>query len=186
MEKKEQILCAILPITAISCPVKQLLIEIGELPEEGKSVQGALDADIFDLPKGDAKPLGPLNFQLHAQQFGNELLLQGAIEAPFEFTCVRTLTPFKQTIRLENAAIALEIDGQAEIDATEALREELLINFPPYPRCDEGDDPVPCEIDPQYLAVDNSTGGDVENPPRAAGDSRWGALDALEEPESES
>jgi uncharacterized protein len=87
---------------------------------------------------------------------------------------------------MENAAMALEVDTQGEIDATKALREELLINFPAYPRCDEGDDPAPCEIDPRYLAVDNSTSGDVENPPRAAGDSRWGALDALEEPESES
>lgn len=186
MEKKEQILCAFPANPAICSGVKQLLIEIGSLPEEGKSLQGALDADIFGLPEQDATPLGPLEFQLRAQQFGNELLLQGRLAAPFEFTCVRTLTRFKQTVRLDHAAIALEINGQGEIDATEALREELLLNFPPYPRCDEGDDPAPCEIDPRYLAVDNSAGRDVENPPRAAGDSRWGALDALDQPESES
>lgn len=186
MEKKEQILCAFLANPAISFDVKQLLIEIGSLPEEGKSLHGALDTEIFGLSEQDAKPLGPLEFQLRAQQFGNELLIQGTIEAPFEFTCVRTLAPFKQTIHLDNAAIAIEINGQGEIDATEAVREELLLNFPPCPRCDEGDDPTPCEIDPQYLAVDNSTEGDVENPPRATGDSLWGALDALDQPESES
>ena len=166
--------------------MKRLLFDLAELPDEGQSIEGELPVEIFELPDGDAQPTGPLTYNLQVQRFGSELIFTGSLSAPFEFTCVRTLTRFKQTIRLENAAMALEVGGQGEIDATEALREELIINFPPCPRCDEGDDPAPCEIDQRYLAVDNSTEGDVENPPRAAGDSQWGALDALEEPESES
>jgi len=66
------------------------------------------------------------------------------------------------------------------------LREEILLNFPAYPRCDKGDDPQPCEIDRRYLAVDNLGTNDVESPPAAHGDSRWAALDALKTPDEPS
>jgi len=94
--------------------------------------------------------------------------------------CVRTLTSFKKTIDLPETAIALEIGTRGEIDATEALREEILLNFPAYPRCDEGDEPLQCEINPRYLAVDKATTDDVDHPPAEEGDSRWAALDELE------
>ena len=50
-----------------------------------------------------------------------ELLLTGGLSAPFEFTCVRTLHPFIQTIVVEGAAVSLEIEDGAPIDATEKL-----------------------------------------------------------------
>ena len=152
--------------------MKRLLIDLGTLPEEGKELTGELSPGVFDLPAGDAKPLGPLTYVLHAQRFEDELLLQGTLRAPFEFQCVRTLALFRKTIEVTGVAIALEIEGRPEIDATDALREEILLNFPAYPRCDEGDDPQPCEIDPRYLAVDKPVGDEVESPPGAQGDRR--------------
>ena len=163
--------------------MNRLVIDLSLLPEDGQVIEDELPADIFELPEGDARPLGPLSFQLHAQRFGDELLLQGSLRAPFEFQCVRTLSLFKKTIELPGAAISFEIGAECEIDATDALREEVLLAFPPYPRCDEGDDPAPCEIDPRYLAVDKSVGDDVDVPPAAQGDSRWAALDALPKPD---
>ena len=163
-----------------------LVIDLTSLPEEGKVLRGELSDRIFELRENDAKALGPLRYDLHAQRFGDELLLRGQLSAPFEFQCVRTLTRFKKTIALESAAISLEIGTQAELDATEAVREEILLEFPAYPRCDEGDEPQPCEVDPRYLAVDKPGGDDVEVPPASGGDSRWAALDALESPEEPS
>ena len=165
--------------------MERLVIDLALLPEEGQLVDDKLPADIFDLPEGDAKPLGALSFRLNVQRFGDELLFQGALEAPFEFQCVRTLTLFRKTISLPEAAISFEIGTRTEIDATDALREEILLNFPPYPRCDEGDDPAPCEINPRYLAVDKPTGDVVDVPPAEQGDSRWAALDGLENPENQ-
>ena len=166
--------------------MKQLVIDLGTLPEEGKALEGELAEAVFDLPGDDPKPLGPLSFQLHAQRFGDELLLQGRLRAPFEFQCVRTLVRFKQTIEVPQAAMALEIGGNTEIDATGPLREEILLHLPAYPRCDEADDPLPCEIDPRYLAVDKAGEDDVKSPPASEGDIRWSALDALEHPEDPS
>jgi uncharacterized protein len=159
----------------------RLEIDLAVLPEEGKAFSGELSEAIFDLPEGDARPVGPLSYDLWAQRFGSELLLTGSLSAPFEFTCVRTLHPFVQTIRLENAAISIEIGNEGEIDAAEALREEILIHFPVDPRCEEGDVPQKCEIDPRYLSVDKPAGNALPTPPRAGGDDRWSALDTLKD-----
>jgi len=160
---------------------KRLTIELGGLPEEGKWFAGELPKEIFDLPEDDAQATGPLVYEVWAQRFGSELLLTGSLSAPFEFTCVVTLKPFIQTIRVEGAAISLEIENEGEIDVTDALREEVLINFPVDPRCDEGDVPQECKIDSRYLSVDKSSEDGLPTPPRAESDDRWSALDSLKD-----
>jgi uncharacterized metal-binding protein YceD (DUF177 family) len=67
------------------------------------------------------------------------------------------------------------------MDVTEAVREEILINFPVDPRCDEGDVPEPCEIDSRYLSVDKSAEDGLPTPPRAGSDDLWSALDTLKD-----
>jgi uncharacterized metal-binding protein YceD (DUF177 family) len=157
----------------------RFIIDLSGLPDEGKSFSGELPPEIFDLSADDARPVGPLEYDLRVQRFGPELLLAGQLSAAFEFTCVRTLHPFIQTIRLDDAAVSIEIGSEAEIDASEALREEILIHFPIDPRCEEGDEPQKCEIDPRYLSVDKPGEDALTTPPRAEGDDRWSALDNL-------
>jgi uncharacterized metal-binding protein YceD (DUF177 family) len=159
----------------------RLIIDLAGLPEEGKWFSGVLPKEIFDLPEGDAVPAGPLEYEVRVQRFGSELLITGPLSAPFEFTCVRTLHPFIQTIRLENAAISLEITHEGDLDVTDALREEVLIHFPIDPRCDQADTPQHCEIDPRYLAVDKPSDSALPTPPRAGSDDRWSALDNLKD-----
>lgn len=159
----------------------RLKIDLAGLPEDGKCFAGELPKEIFDLPADDAQAVGPLEYDLWVQRFGSELLLTGSLRAPFEFTCVRTLHPFIQTIALEAAAVAIEIGNEAEMDATEALREEVLLNFPVDPRCEDGDVPAMCEIDPRYLSVDKPPEDGLPTPPRAEGDDRWSALDNLKD-----
>jgi len=159
---------------------KRLLIDLANLPEEGKAYAGELPEAVFDLPEDDATPAGTLFYDLWVQRFESELLLTGSISAPFEFTCVVTLKRFIKTITLDGAAISLEIGNQGEVDATEALREEILINFPADPRIDEADVPEPCEVDSQYLSVDKPGEDGLPTPPRAESDDRWSALDSLD------
>jgi hypothetical protein len=156
-----------------------LIIDLPSLPEEGRAFSGELDGSIFDLPESDARSVGTLAYDLWAQRFESELLLTGSLSAPFEFTCVVTLKPFVKTIRLPQVAVSVETGGASGLDVTEALREEVLIEFPADPRCDEGDVPEPCEIDPRYLAVDKTPENDVSPPPRDGGDDRWSALNDL-------
>jgi hypothetical protein len=158
---------------------KSLIIDLSTLPEEGKAFSGELDGEVFDLPKGDAVSVGSMEYDLWVQRFESELLATGSLSAPFEFTCVVTLRPFIKTIRLPQAAVSVEITHSGQIDISEALREEILLEFPADPRCDEGDDPQPCEIDSRYLAVDKPGGDDLSIAPRSEGDDRWSALNDL-------
>lgn len=157
----------------------RLVIDLASLPEDGREYAGELPAEIFDLPPGDAVPMGGLEYDLYVKRFESELLLTGRLSAPFEFTCVRTLHPFVQTIHLESAAISLEIGPAAEMDVSDALREEVLLQFPAHPRCDDADEPQECEIDSRYLSVDKPASDGLTTPPRDGGDDRWSALDRL-------
>jgi uncharacterized metal-binding protein YceD (DUF177 family) len=162
----------------------KLLIDLETLPEEGKNVAGNLDPEFFELSKSDPKPLGPLAFDLHVQRFDGELLLQGSLSCPFEFECVRTLHPFTKTLSLPAAAIAVETGNAGEVDVTEAIREELLLEMPNHPNCEIADTPQECEIDPLYLAVDKEDSDALNPAPPEGGDSRWSALDDFRSAES--
>jgi uncharacterized protein len=156
-----------------------LIIDLPTLPEEGMAFSGELDGTIFDLPERDASSAGPLEYDLWAQRFESELLLTGNLSAAFNFTCVVTLKRFLKTIRLDSAAIAVEIGNSGQVDATEALREEVLLEFPNDPRCDQADVPEPCEIDSRYLAVDKTEENGLTPAPRDESDDRWSALNNL-------
>ncbi|WP_367872729.1 DUF177 domain-containing protein [Luteolibacter sp. Populi] len=164
----------------------RLTIDLATLPEEGKNFSGEISAEMFDLPTHDPQPVGPLTYELRAQRFESELFLSGSISAPFELTCVRTVHPFVKTLRVNPLNLSVEIEQEGPLDITDALREELLLEIPDYPRCDDADVPMHCEIDPRYLAVDKPLGDTVETRPRATGDDRWSALDALDNLDSES
>ncbi len=159
---------------------EKLEIDLAQLPEEGKAFSGELDAKVFGLPENDAQPVGPLEYDLYVQRFDDELLLRGYVGTPFEFTCARTNKRFVQTISLEEAAVSLEVTS-GTVDATEALREEVLINMPDYPRCDEADEPMECEIDERYLALDKPAEDSVSDAPSHEGEQadQWSALDEL-------
>ena len=159
----------------------RLTINLDSLPEEGQNLSLDLDPAFFELPEADGSPAGPVQVDMRAQRFESELLLTGRADAPFRFTCVGCLRDFIQTISLQGAAIAHEIETGGEIDLTEALREEFLIEFPAHPRCYEGDEEYECKIDPRYLAVDKAGEDDVKTPPTPADDDRWSALDGLSE-----
>jgi uncharacterized metal-binding protein YceD (DUF177 family) len=158
-------------------------IELAHLPEEGKHYEGEIPAEIFDLKESDILDAGPLRYSLFVQRFGNELLLTGSLEATFELTCMRSLEPFHQTIRIPSAAVSIEIEHEGVIDPAEALREEILLELPTIPRCEDGDDPREYEIDPKYLAVDKPASDGVNTAPAPEKPNPWAALDALDSPD---
>lgn len=159
---------------------KNLTIDAATLPEEGKVFSGELDGSVFGMTSEDTQAAGPLEYDIHVQKFDSELLVRGSLSAAMQFTCVRTLQPFVQTITAESFDLSLELAGN-QVDLTDHLREELVILFPDYPRCDEADEPMDCEVDSRYLAVDKPTGSDVKTPPRDAAPNPWDALDTIRE-----
>jgi len=178
LQKRWLVISSAEPSTTLT--IMPLFIDLATLPEEGISLNGDLPAEIFDFPPhDDSKPISPLHYDLHVQRFGSELLLRGDVSARFEFTCVVTLQRFVQTIRLEDLATSLELESEAPIDVADALREEIVLELPADPRCDQADEPMECKIDSPYLILDNSANSVIESPPPPSADNRWSALDAL-------
>ena len=155
-------------------------IDLANLPSEGQHFEGELPPEIFELEESDIISVSPLKYSLFAQRFDTELLLTGSLEATFELTCMRSLHPFKQTISMSSAAVSIELGNDGIVDPAPQIREEILLELPTNPRCEEGDTPGNCEIDPKYLAVDKPTDDGVEPAPAPEKPNPWGALDALD------
>lgn len=164
-------------------------IDLPNLPEDGLPLSGEIPPESFQLQQGDARPASPLKYQLWVQRFDNELLLTGELEMTFSLTCMRSLHPFLQTIFLPDTAISVEITEGGILDLTDSLQEEVLIELPTNPRCEEGDTEMTCEVDERYLAVDNLEDSITEPAPTHGGSTQeenpWAALDALDEESTE-
>lgn len=162
---------------------KHLYIDLNSLPEEGKTFSGELDESIFSAHGEKIKAKGPLYYDVFIQKFDTELLIRGNLSASFVFTCDRCLNEFTQTIDAEDVSFSLEISS-SQLDITDLLREELVILFPDYPHCDQGDDQHKCNLDSQYLAVDKPPNDGVKTPPQGEEPNPWDALDALKDESS--
>jgi uncharacterized metal-binding protein YceD (DUF177 family) len=155
-------------------------IDLAQLPNEGQHFVGEFLPEIFDLKENDILGVSPLKYSLFVQRFDAELLLTGELEATFELTCMRSLHPFHQTIFMPSAAISIELGEDGLVDPTAEIREEILLELPTIPRCEDADTPGECQIDPQYLAVDKPGEDGVNTAPATKKPNPWAALDALD------
>ena len=159
---------------------KHLNIDLNTLPEEGKTFSGELDGSIFSSQGAEVKAATPLEYELYVQRFDDELLVRGNLAVTIEFECDRCLSPFNKTIEAVEIGICIEVTT-AQIDLVDDLREELVILFPDYPHCDEGDEPNECNLDSRYLAVDKPPLDDVKTPSAQEEPNPWDALDGIKD-----
>jgi uncharacterized metal-binding protein YceD (DUF177 family) len=155
-------------------------IDLANLPDEGQHFEGEFPPEIFELEESDIISVSTLKYSLFTQRFDTELLLTGSLEATFELTCMRSLHPFKQTIAMPSTAVSIELGNDGIVDPTPQIREEIMLELPTNPRCEDGDTPANCKIDPKYLAVDKPTDDRVEPAPAPEKPNPWGALDELD------
>lgn len=145
----------------------QLKIELANLPEEGIYLQGELAASVLKTEEQDlAQADSPLYYDIHAQRFDNELLVRGFLETTLKMTCVRSNKKFLETFTIEEFAASVEIDS-GQIDITDVLREELFIEVPSDPICEEAYEKSAEDLISRYLAVDKPHDDGVNEPPAA-------------------
>lgn len=154
----------------------RLIIPLDEFPEEGLRLKGSLDASIFGIDSEALQSTGPLKYELEAQLFETELVIQGNISAAFRLRCDRCLTHFDYTCAPDPIALSYEVKGKPALDITDDLREELILALPCYPKCElSGEE---CEINNDFgdfrLDKDPLSGVDSSTP---SGKSVWDALD---------
>lgn len=159
--------------------MKKLLVELDHLPEAGKNYVGELDKEVFGIDDDEVLATGPLSFDLHVQRFEGELFIRGKISAPFQFRCVRCLEMFDYVVELVDYSTSIEIEQQLVIDLTDALREEIVLEFPAYPRCSDSDEENDCMPKSSDFRVDKEGGLGVKDSAPSSGSSVWDALDQL-------
>lgn len=107
-------------------------IQNGETHYEGEE-----DPAFLGLEEADAKALGPLKYNLEVGTSEDGLFATGTLEIKIELTCVSCLRKFDKTFIINDFATQVELEGRETIDLTPEIREDIFLNLPPYPKCDE-------------------------------------------------
>ena len=168
-----------------------LRIDLGRLDREGTV---ALDVSVPpDDPMFSGLDLGfagPVRMELRASPAGSgEIVVQGRVHALLERECRRCLEPVSGELDEEVTLVFADADDldpegsgdmyafdadAAELDVTEAMREELILSIDPF---------IVCE--PECKGLCPMCGTNLNESSctcvREESDPRWGALRALKE-----
>lgn len=151
------------------------LIDLHQLPAEGKTLHGRQPAEFFQLNAEDTAA-GPLDYELQVVREGDNLRVEGRLEAAFDLQCGRCLAHFPYRVGLDTYRVELPLENEATIDLTETLREDILLALPNFPRCEDGNvEPRDCPAEGRF----DSTPPTDETGLPGAERRIWNALDQL-------
>lgn len=157
-------------------------IPVGEIGAEGKQFAGTLEEDIFSLPEDAPQVAEPLVYDLQVSRHADLLLATGSLQTAFSLECVRCLKRFPYRVELRGHTVEVELDSAEFIDLTEAIREDILLSLPVYPRCEDSSlGALVCDPTVKiYSADDPQTDAEAGARPEAPDRQNvWGALDNL-------
>ena len=158
-----------------------LLVNLRHLEPHSLRLEGELPVEELDLETRDemVQAKEPLQYDFEVQKLEHSLLAQGSLALTLDCQCVRCLKPFKHTIKLENWAIHLPLQGEESVpvvndcvDLTPHVREDILLEFPQHPLCDA-----------ECRGLPNSNSGKATKPLKAdqpqSGSTAWSELNKL-------
>lgn len=166
---------------SIPLPSK-LVVDLHDLPPEGREISGQLDCRIFELEEGAPQVASPLRYRLHILKDGDDAILSGEISADFVFECVLCLESFTDRIILPEYGTEVAAEGKTPtVDLTDALREDILLALPGHPHCGNGTlHPRTCPAAGVFPAsTDYSEEHPEEQHPSGGPSDVWGTLDQL-------
>lgn len=158
-----------------------VLISIAALNHGVVQLEGELAAEELALDLNDPCIVSrlPLHYQLAAEFMGDEVFVQGELEARLDCVCVRCLEPFEHVLRVSPWSALFPLSGEdalpmvdEAVDLTPQIREDSLLALPQHPVCR-----------PECRGL-SSQGLDSTKPTGASDDLRrvpsaWSVLDTL-------
>ncbi|MEM7387335.1 MAG: hypothetical protein AAF514_20545 [Verrucomicrobiota bacterium] len=117
-----------------------LIVDPDQIPEGGLDLAGQLAADFFKVDDDLVRPLAPVDYRLHLEIEGSELMVMGELGGEFELLCVRTHKYFHYPLKMQDFAAQIEPENDGSFDLTDQIREDILLALPDYPRIDGEDD----------------------------------------------
>lgn len=154
------------------------LIDLGNLPGDGKELSGSLPASFFEMPETDsARAESPLDYDLLVVRDGKDLVVTGRLEARFSLECGRCVERFAYEVALDDYRAEIPIEKELTMDLTDTVREDILLALPNFPRCENGNvDPRECPAEGRFDPTEPSG---AQEPPAADDRGVWSALDQL-------
>ena len=116
-----------------------MIINLEKLPEQGQTFEGTEPSEVLQLEQvAEFHPDGPLSYDLYAQFVDGILLVRGRVSAGMKGCCARCTQIFSTTVSDSGFLRDYSgLGGTEEVDITEDLREEVLLNLPHFPLCDD-------------------------------------------------
>ena len=112
-------------------------VHLRQIPHEGLHLEDEEDCPIPELEKEGILCAGPLRYSLDLGVSEGSLWVNGRLSQPLELSCVSCLERFVHTVEVPEFAILTELTGPETVDLTPFMREDILLNVPPYPHCDK-------------------------------------------------
>jgi uncharacterized metal-binding protein YceD (DUF177 family) len=147
-------------------------IHLRQIPPEGSHLEGEEDCLIPELESEGIRCLGPMSYSVDVGISDGSLWVNGVLKQKVELTCVACLEQFAYEIAVPSFAIHTELLGPEVVDLTPFMREDILLNLPPHPRCDREGGRVCREARPKYSNLE-------EQEREAKREHDWEALDKL-------
>lgn len=155
------------------------------LDHQELDLAGTEPATLLELENDPMLTAGrDIRYQLHVRKVSGGALVTGMAGTVISGVCGRCLAPVEQEVATDELSLFYELEGVEELDITEDIRAELLLNMPVNLLC--GPDcaglcPV-CGAN-RNLHPCHCRMPDDEPPPDAppGDDSPWSALDRLKQ-----
>ena len=152
-------------------------LDLRSLPQDGKHIEGSVPPSFFALrPDDPVRPVSPLTFSLDITHDEKDVLVAGSLSAIFSLECGRCTERFEHELSLPDYQLELPLENNPTMDLTEAIREDILLALPSYPRCEDGNiSPRACPAEGRFQSDEASAG------PQGGDRGVWDALDKLKD-----
>jgi hypothetical protein len=89
-------------------------------------------------PDDSVKILSPVSYRFHLERDGEAVLTRGSCSTKVGLVCCRCGEPFEDLLEIPDWHGEFPLEkNQISVDLGEILREDMLLDLPGYPRCEE-------------------------------------------------
>lgn len=114
-----------------------MIIDIPKISPEGSTFVGEDPGEILALEQDKfAHHDGPVKYDLFAYLSSHELIVKGSLSAKVALRCGKCAGFFSTTLTVSSFLHAYPISERVDqVDLTEDIREDILVEIPTYPSC---------------------------------------------------
>ncbi len=113
-------------------------ITLNQIPKTGLSATEKKDPSLYELDTEEAAIVSPLELTYRIFCEEENLLANISIRCTLRLLCSRCLIPYESPFHKEVEGVYPIVGNATVIDLTEEIREEILIEYPVKPLCQEG------------------------------------------------